>query len=314
MTQNEVNRNGHGSTDGIQALLRQYEFVPLPKREDGTHLAVRNYHIQDVVCCDILVYREITEMSTTFRDEVTLLIQALSDLQTQLPNAPYQLNSTFQSHAISLLGKKAHVLTDESGHTVWCQMIPILLYYSDENLPPFIERATAYPAQLIHHSHLDGFLTQNFPKRTSQPSTSQKNIKYLRRSIRNFSLIIILLPLLVGFSGILISLGLFSSALVTILLGILGPAFLLKNATSSFKQFQIHNTIPINAIERLPGTTLPATRLESSPELSSQLEATSVEPLATRIKATFETVSSTSSNVHEMVETLNRRSSNNKGD
>lgn len=245
MTQNAADAPSEDSISDIQGILHQHNFVSLPTRADGTQLAVRNYDEQGVVCCHLLVFREINETSKALREEATQLIQALSELQTALPDNPHYLNSTFQSHAIRLCGKKAQVLTDQIGQPLYCQIIPLLLYPPGVYLPSIRERATAYPAQVLPQNQMNAYLNQHLFPRLCQTKTPHKRIQYLRKSFRMLGLSFLFLPLLIGLTGIFLALTLLLPALFTILLCILGPVLLLRKALSSFNKFQLHTAIPI---------------------------------------------------------------------
>jgi hypothetical protein len=245
MTQNAADEPSEDSISDIQGILHQHNFVSLPTRADGTQLAVRNYDEQGVVRCDLLVFREINETSKALCKEATQLIQALSELQTELPDNPHYLNSTFQSHAIQLCGKKAQVLTDQIGQPLYCQIIPLLLYPPGVCLPSIREHATAYPAQVLPQNQMNAYLNQNLSPRLCQIKTPQKRIQYLRKSFQMFGLSFLFLPLLIGLTGIFLALTLLLPALFTILLCILEPVLLLRKTLSSFNKFQLHTAIPI---------------------------------------------------------------------
>ncbi len=272
MNQTNTNRVHPHPTGNLQAILRRHEFVSLPTRDEGTHLAIRTYGVQGVVCCDILVYRKINRMGKALLNEVINLNHALSDLQTQFPTNPHLLNSAFQSHLISFLGKRAHVLTDESGAPIYCQIVPVLIYHTETYVPSIRERARAYPAQLIHLSHFEEFLTQKISKRSYQLDNSNNAVQYLRKSYRNLGITLILLPLLFGLSGVLIGLELLSIGLITILVSILGLAVLLQKATKYFKQFKILNTIPVLTTEQTQILASHTKQTEIPSELTSILE------------------------------------------
>jgi hypothetical protein len=248
MTQIEVNQANQLS-ETLVNTLSQHEFVALPTRVDDTHIAVRTNQNRGVICCDILVFRQVNKMGKALRREVALLVQMLENLQSQLPDNPHYLHSTFHSHAISFLGKKAHVLTNNAEQPLYCQMVPLLLYQTDEFLPSIRERATAYPVQVLQTNHLDEFLTQNLPRRTTPPNTQNVGVHQLKHSYRNLGLSLIIFPLFIGITGILASLGLLPIALVSLVLGILVPLYLLHRATKAFEAFRIQNVIPVQAAQ-----------------------------------------------------------------
>jgi hypothetical protein len=245
MTQNAADELSEDSISDIQGILHQHSFVSLPTRADGTQLAIRNYDEQGVVRCDLLVFREINETSKVLHKEATQLIQALSELQTELPDNPHYLNSTFQSHAIRICAKKAQVLTDQIGHPLYCQILPLLLYSPGVCLPSIRERAAAYPAQVLHQNQMIAYLNQNLSPRLWQIKTPHKRIQYLRKSFRMFGLSFLFLPLLIGLTGIFLALTLLLPALFTLLLCILEPVLLLRKTLNSFNKFQLHTAIPI---------------------------------------------------------------------
>jgi hypothetical protein len=257
MTQSEANQVSSQSINGIQAILHRHSFKSLPIREDGTQIAIRTDDTHDVLYCDILVFKQIKETNKVLREEFSSFIYTLSDLQARHPSSFQFLNPAFHIHTISFLGKKAHVLRNKSGHPVCCQIIPFLVYHSDEFLPSIQERATVHPVQIIHISLINDFLINHIPKQVYSHQSSEKNVQYLRGSYRNLGLTLILSPFLMGLSGILSSLGLSPFAWITFLLGLIGAIGLLRKATNSFKKFQVCHTIPIRTTGQIPPTTPP---------------------------------------------------------
>ncbi len=254
MTRKNVNVTNLNSASTAQSILLRHDFSFLSTRDDGTQIVTRNYECQGVACCDILVYRSVLKEKGPLRNAVRSLIQALSDLQSQLQEDSHQLIPQFQRHSINFFRKKASVLTNESRHPISCQIIPLLLYQTEDALPSIRDRATAYPVQLIHLDHLEEFLIQNFPKRELAPKTSYKRFQFLRRSYRNLGITILLLPIVLGLSGILLGLQLILFAFLTTLFGVLGMIILLRRATSSFTQFQVLNAIPVYTTKSSPQT------------------------------------------------------------
>lgn len=255
MTPVEVNQSNQ-NPETLVTTLSQHEFVSLSTMGDSTQIAVRTYQNQGVVCCDILVFREANRTGKALQTEVALLIQTLEHLQSQLPASIHHLNSTFQSHTISFLGRKAHVLTDSTAQSLYCQMVPLILYQTDGIFPSIREQAAFYPVQVIHTSHLGEFLTHNLPQRSSPPDAQNTNVHELKESNQKLGLSLILFPLFLGLSGILASLGFLPIALVTLALGILGPVILIHRATKSFEQFRIRNMIPVQAAQPLRTSNL----------------------------------------------------------
>jgi hypothetical protein len=288
MTQSNVNRTNGSPVSSLESILSRHEFVPQPSRSKGIQLAVRNYRYQGVDCYDILVYKQVNEGGNILHEGVNHLLQTLSDLQRELPINPHHLNPRLQSQAISFLRKKAFVLTNESRQPVCCQMIPLLLYQSDDSLPSIRERAIAYPVQIIHHGQLEEFLTQNLPKRALCPNNSNKDLSFLRRSFRNLGFLLILVPVAIGLSGILIGLKLLHIALISILIGILGSVILVRKATGSFKQFQQQNAIPViqTILQQTCTPHINQTELDSDP--FSTLEDTLITPHSFVIRSSAE--------------------------
>ncbi|MFX1508726.1 MAG: hypothetical protein ACFFBR_00330 [Promethearchaeota archaeon] len=286
MTQVEANQVNHDSELLVNTLC-QHEFVVLPTRGNGSYIAVRTYQNHGAVCCDILVFRLVKETGIALRREVTLLIQTLKHLQSQLPDSPHHLNSNFQSHAISFLGKKAHVLTYSTTQPLYCQMVPLILYQTDDFLSSIRDHVTAYPAQVMHTNNLDEFLTQNLPQRTFSSDTQSPNVQELKKSYQKLGLSLIMFPLFLGLSGILASLGLFPIALITLTLGIVGPIILLHRATKLFEHFRIKNMIPVQAAQPLETSTLQNHQDEIQSETLPSLVPSS-SPTSTPDKANTE--------------------------
>jgi hypothetical protein len=245
MIKSNVNRTNGSPVASLEAILSRLEFMSQPSRGKGIQLAVRNYEYKGIDCYDILVYKKVNERGNTLQEDVNYLLQTLTDLQRELPIHPHHLNPRLQSQAISFLRKKAFILTNKSRQPVHCQMIPLLLYHSDVSPPSIRQRATTYPVQIIHHSHLEEFLTQNLPKRVLCANNSSENYSFLKRSFRDLGFLLILVPVVIGLSGILIGLNLLLIAVISILTGILGSVILIRKATRSFKQFQYQNAIPV---------------------------------------------------------------------
>ncbi|MFX1317985.1 MAG: hypothetical protein ACFE9D_00980 [Promethearchaeota archaeon] len=262
------------STGELWQILHQCDFVSLPTRGDGTQVAVRNHEHQGVVCCDLLVYREFNGAGKALQKEVTALVETLSHLQTTLPSNPQSLHSTFQSHTISLFGKKAHVLATPNGHMVHCQMTAVLINQSDDFIPSVSDRASASPAHIIHHSQLDAFLAQHLPTHLSQHPGPSSTIHHLRTSYQMFGLAFLLIPVIIGFTGISISLGLLPLALLTGLLGVLGCVLLLRKARGAFTQFQLHNSIFVQTVQLQTLQTTQPIQTEVALEMAPQQEIT----------------------------------------
>ncbi len=267
MIESNVNSTNGLQEASLETILSRLEFVSQPSRGKGIQLAVRNCEYRGVDCYDILVYKQVNERGKTLQEDVNNLLQTLSDLQRELPSNPHYLNPLLQSQAISFLRKKAFVLTNKSRQPIRCQMIPLLLYQSDDSLPSIRERATAYPVQIIHHGHLEEFLTQNLPKRVLCLNNSHENLSFLKRSFRNLGFLLILVPVAIGLSGILIGLKLILIGLISILIGILGSVFLVRKATGAFKQFQQQNAIPViqTMLQQTSTPHINQTELDSNP-------------------------------------------------
>lgn len=262
---NEVYKVNQRSTGELRQILHQCDFVSLPTRGDGTKVAVRNHDHQGVVCCNLLVYREFNGAGEALQKEVTALVETLSHLQTTLPNNPQSLHSTFQSHAISLFGKKAHVLATPTGHMIHCQITALIINHSNDFIPSVSDRASASPAHIIHHSQLGDFLTQHLPMHLSQHSNFSSNIHHLRTSYQMLGLAFLLIPIIIGLTGIGISLGVLPLALLTSLSGVLGCVFLLRKAHGAFTQFQLYNSIPIQSVQPpTPRTAQPIHRYQTT--------------------------------------------------
>lgn len=265
----EVNRVSQRPTDELQQILRKYDFVSLPTRGNSIQLAVRNNDKQGVVYCDVLIYQEINGAGKALREEATTLVDTISYLQTTLPCNPQSLHSTFQSHAISFFGKKAHVLTTKTGQALCCQMTALLISRSDDFIPSIKDRVTASPAHIIHYSQLEDFLNQNLPKGASHQNKPSASIDHLQASYRLLGLTFLLIPFIIGLTGVCISIGSLLLALLASLLGVLGSVFLIRKALGAFNQFQLNNSIPVQTVQPLVVRDSQPLQAESDLELPS---------------------------------------------
>jgi hypothetical protein len=262
MIGNNVNRTNGPPLANLEATLCRHEFVILPSKGQDIRLAVRNYDYKGVDCYDILVYKQVNGRGSALQKDANSLLQTLSDLQRQLPRNPHHLNPRLQSHTISFLRKRAFVLTNDSQKPVRCQMIPLLLYQSEDTLPAIHERGAVYPIHIIHQGQLEDFLAQKLPKRVQHSNNSNENLSFLKRSFRNLGSLLILIPIAIGLSGILIGLKLIHIAIFTILISILGGVIVFRKATASFHQFQQQNTIPVIQAMLQPTGTPHVTQME----------------------------------------------------
>ncbi len=229
----------------ILTMLQRHDFVSFPKRIDGSRLAIRNYSVQGIFCCDLLVYREIKGAGETLSTEATLLAQTLSTLQTELCNHPHKICSNIQNHVINFLGKKAYIFTNNSDQPLHCRILPLLILNS--NIPFAVQDKPVLTSSTpkISTPSLDEYIAHNFSKSSPKSYNPQTVFRLLQKSYRYKGLVFILLPLLIGLSGILWGVGLSILALFSLLGGLLGTLVLIQKARSRFTQFCQKQTIPI---------------------------------------------------------------------
>ncbi len=245
MFMGEVDKVNPTSTCEIEDIIQQHGFMPLPTKEDCTHLAFREYNVQGIVCFDFLVYRKANEKGKTLRDEVSLLNQILSHLLTQLHTHPSSLNQKIHSHAISFLGKKVPILANKSGRPLKSRFLSFLVVGSDIHDNPIIELNSRNSTLVIQRNNLNQFLAENYPKITVRPYDPKNNFRQLRNSYQYLGMAFILLPFLVGLSGFLWGVGILLGALPLFLCGLFGFALLIRKAQYKFNKFQHPHTISI---------------------------------------------------------------------
>lgn len=231
----------------IATMLQQHDFVSFPKRRDGSQLTIRNFNARGILCYDLLVYREIKGVGETLSTEVTLLAQTLATLQTELYNNPQEICSNIQNHPINFLGKKAYIFTNNSDQPLHCRILPLLI--ADSNVPFSIQDKLVLSSLTpkISMTPIDEYIAHNFDKTLPKSYNSQTALRLLQKSYRYKGLIFILLPLLIGLSGILWGLGLLILAIFSLLGGLFGTLVLIQQARSHFTQFSQKQIIPILA-------------------------------------------------------------------
>jgi hypothetical protein len=251
----EVKKVTQSKSSDIQRILQEQDFVPLPTGIDGAQLAVRTYEAHDVACCDFLVYRELIEKGETLSDEVLLLLQALTKLKTQLQSSSLHNSSKIQSQTISFLGKKTHILTNKSGRLLRCRLYPLFISHSTSNYEISQKFNTVFVPPILPITQLETYLTQYLVRRNPKKLSIETTFRPLQRSYHYLELALLFFPFLLGLSGILWELGLIQLALITILAGILGPGFLLRKASNSFRQFRLRHSIQVT-IPKSPSTVI----------------------------------------------------------
>lgn len=265
---------------GIQRQLTRQEFKVLPTRINGAQLALHFTDNYGVVCCDILIYREVTKEGRALDEEATYLFQSLGQLQTLLCSHAHHIDPSIQSHAISFLGKKAYLLTNNAKRLINCRLHPLLILIPSQIPPSPKDLASVYPLHVLQAAELESYLTKVLSTKGTDLASSRTKFQSLRKAYRFLGSALILLPLLLGLSGILLGSGLSLLAALFALAGALGPLFLLRGARSAFQQFQFIQSITI-----FPPTTLqtihsdpkgrPRILLKSSPMSTPQ--ATSID-------------------------------------
>ncbi len=245
----EVKRVNQPRSTDIQQILQEQDFVPLPTGVDGTQLTVRKYDIQDVVCCDFLVYRELQGKGETLSNEVPLLIQAISQLQTQLQSPTLHLNPKTQSQTITFLGKKAYILTDESGHLLECRIYPLFISHSSTNPEVFQDSTSVFAPPIIQVNQLATYLTQNIIQSDTKLHPLEGTFRPLQRAYQYLSLALICFPFLLGLSGILWGLGLVLLGIPIMLCGLFAPILLLRKALNAFHRFRLQHSIKVTLLK-----------------------------------------------------------------
>ena len=238
----------------IQDTFQHHAFVSLPTGVDGTHRAYRIYENPGVVCCDFLLYRTSNERGGALRNEATLLHQNLSQLHAQLQSHPPPLSPPIYCHAITFLGKKAYVITDENGQFVSIRLMPLLIIDAEPHMNTQHDLTSIPPAHIVPISSLNQYLSNNYRKRNQNSPQFNNPFSQLRKSYRFFGLALILLPLLLGLSGVFLGLGLSPFAVLMMLVGISGPVFLSRKALKAFHQFQHQHTISISRPKLITNT------------------------------------------------------------
>lgn len=233
-------------TNDIQEAFQHHAFVSLPTGVDGTHRVYRIYDNPGVVCCDFLLYRTSNGRGKALRNEATLLHQNISQLHAQLQSHPPPLSPPIYCHAITFLGKKAYVLANEYGQLVSIRLMPLLIIDSEPRMNTQHDLTSIPPTHVVPISSFNQYLANNYSKRNQYSSQFNKPFNQLRKSYRFLGLALILLPLLLGLSGVFWGLGFSLLAILMLLVGILGPVFLSRKALKAFHQFQHQHTISIS--------------------------------------------------------------------
>ncbi len=278
----EVKRVNQPESSDIQRILQEQDFVPLSTGVDGTQLAVRKYDMQDVVCCEFLVYRELKGKGEALRGEVPLLMQAISQLQSQLQSHSLHLNYRIQSHPIKFLGKKAYILTSESGHLLEYRVYPLFISYSTPNPEVLQDSSLVFTPPIIEVNQLKMYLRQNVIRSDTRLYTLEATFRPLQRAYQYLSLALVFFPFLLGLSGILWGLGLVIFMLPIILGDILSPILLLRKALNAFHRFRLQNSIKVTLLKSpLPVAVSPEVNAiepqpieASQPNLNDELVAT----------------------------------------
>jgi hypothetical protein len=245
MFDGEVTTVNEEQTNDIQETFQQHEFVSLPTGVDGTHRAYRIYTYQGVVCCDFLLYRTSNRRGGALRNEATLLLQNLSQLHAQLQSHPPPLSPPIYCHAITYLGKRAYVLANENGQLVSTRLLPLLIVDLEPLMITQHDLSSISPTYVVPTASLSHYLTDNYNKTHQRSSQFDKPFHQLRKSYRSLGLALILLPLLLGLSGVFWGLNLNPLAILMLLVGISGPVLLSRKASKAFQEFQHKHTISI---------------------------------------------------------------------
>jgi len=243
----------------------------LPIEEDGTQRVYRIYDFQGVTYCDFLLYRISNEQGVALRHEATLLLQNLSQLHAQIQSHPLPLTPPLYCHAITFLGKKAYVLATESGQLVSTRLLPLLIINSESfmNLP--FDLTSIFPTHVVLKSNLHQYLVTFLNKMNRRHFQVDNPFHQLRKSYHTLGLALILLPLLLGLSGVFWGLNQSPLAILTVLIGILAPIFITRKAFNAFHQFRFQNKISIPP--SMPLVLVEPDPVELSIEFQSQNEA-----------------------------------------
>jgi len=232
-------------TSDIQEIFQNHEFVSLPIGVDGTHRIYRIYVNQGVVCCDFLLYRTSKGRGGALRNEATLLLQNFSQLHAQLQSHPPPLSPPIYCHAITFLGKKAYVLANENGQLVSTRLLPLLIIDSESLIGSVLDLAQISPLHIIPTTGLDQYLTDTYNKTNPRTFQIDNPFHQLRKSYRTLGLALILLPLLLGLSGIFWGFSLGPLAILLVLVGISWLVLLTRKASKAFHKFRNLHTISI---------------------------------------------------------------------
>ncbi|MFW9831560.1 MAG: hypothetical protein ACFFD8_07270 [Candidatus Thorarchaeota archaeon] len=236
----------------LQLQLQRLEFVTLPKGIDGTTFAYRHYSAHGAFCCDFLVIRELNEKSGALRNEAALLIHYLNEIQTQINTTPHHIFPCLQSHVISFLGKKAYLITHESGQLAKVRIFPLLINWLNQTQPTDFKHTSVHPSHLVDYTELEQYVTEYFPKLDLIQNSPEATIRPLKRSYRYLGLAIFLLPFLIGLSGICWALGLSLITASLLLTSFVVPIVLLKKAQTTFNQFHVLTSIAVIVPQPLP--------------------------------------------------------------
>jgi hypothetical protein len=274
------NVNPTQSTDILGQLERQ-EFKVLPIRIDGAKVALHISQTESVVCYDILVFREVTQEGRALNEEATCLFHSLGKLQSLLCDHPRHISPTIQNHTISFLGKKAHLLSNETGHLITCRLHPLLLT-APSQLPPSPKiLASIHPIQVLHSSALESYLSKILSTQCSTESDPTNSFQYLRKAYDKLGIARIAFIFLLGLSGVIWGISLSLLAPFLALGGVLTSVILLRRARSVFRQFQRCHSFIVQS-----PTALRTIHSDFTPPRSPSIESTSpsekIPPLRTQ--------------------------------
>ena len=258
-------------TGDVQETLQHHEFVSLPIGEDGTQRAYRIYDFRGVAYCDFLLYRISNEQGGALQNEATLLLENLSQLHAQIQSHPLPLAPPLYCHAITFLGKKAYVLANESGQLVSTRLLPLLIINSESLMNLHLDLTSISPTHVVSKSDLNQYLANIYNKTNQRNYLVDNPFRQLRKSYHTLGLALILLPFLLGLSGIFWGLSQSPLALLIILVGVLGPVFLTRKAYEAFHQFDLQHKI--STPRSMPLVLLEQDPVEPGIEFQSQIEA-----------------------------------------
>jgi hypothetical protein len=151
-----------------------------------------------------------------------------------------------------------------------------LVVDSESLMSSQIDLASISPTHVVPTANLNQYLADNFDKANQSSFQVGNPFHQLQKSFRSLGLALILLPLLLGLSGVFWGLNLSPLAILLVLAGVLGPVLLTHRASKAFYQFRHENSISI-PLPRLITNTEPDP-IELTFEIQSQNEV-QPEPL-----------------------------------